>query len=215
MKFFSVLKRKRASQSKSGGQGGHNNHDPRAGFTLIEIMTVIIISSIMAGLAIVYSRTGQTAISLSIEGSKISELILQAKELSVATYSTAAPGAPAVCGYGVDLNYTNQTYSIFQFVPGTVTCPTSASTITAGITAAQKVEYSPDLWNVPLADGVVLETSSTLYDVLFYPPDPTTLLSSNGTTFPSPPVTGYIYLTTASGNAASQISVTPAGQVAN
>ena len=69
----------------------------RKGFTLIEILIVLAITAVLSGLAIVYTHVGQNQISLSIEESKIAQLILEAKELSIATYSRTTPRAHTAC----------------------------------------------------------------------------------------------------------------------
>ena len=50
-----------------------------------------------------------------------------------------------------------------------------------------------------------------LIDVLFYPPNPDTLMSNNGTKFVTS--TSKVYLVTPDGKASSTVSVNGAGQV--
>ena len=204
------------------------------GFTLIEILIVLAITAVLSGLAIVYTHVGQNQISLSIEESKVAQLILEAKELSVATYSSNS----ATCAYGVAFNYASSaassSYSLFAYnaavtsslYVGRPICPSLASTSVAFDTSAVQ-QYQSGSWQVHTASGVVLDgsggaTSDTIQYVLFYPPDPCTLINLVGAqTFQSdcssitgnPPPAAYVYLSTADGSMSRTITVNPAGQV--
>jgi prepilin-type N-terminal cleavage/methylation domain-containing protein len=200
------------------------------GFTLIEILIVLAITAVLSGLAIVYTHVGQNQISLSIEESKVAQLILEAKELSVATYSSNS----ATCAYGVAFNYASSSYSLFAYnaavtsLPGYVgrpICPSLASTSVAFDTSAVQ-QYQSGSWQVHTAPGVVFDgsggaASDTIQYVLFYPPDPCTLISLVGQTFKSdcssitgnPPPAAYVYLSTVDGSMSRTITVNPAGQV--
>lgn len=194
------------------------------GFTLVEILIVIAIMGILSGIAIVYSHTGQNQISLSIEESKIAQLILEAKQLSVATYS--ADGS--TCAYGVQFDYPSSTYSLFAYNSavsggGRPICPSIASTSAAIATSAID-EYAAGSWQIKVSSGVALlndgPASDTIQDILFYPPDPCTLISLDGKTFltdcmvgDNPPAESNIYLSTSDGSLSRTITVNPAGQV--
>ena len=135
------------------------------GFTLVELLIAIGISVMLTALTFSYTNIGKNQVALSVEGAKVAQSVLFAKNLAVATYHTV----PGTCGYGVYVNAANNTYSIFAFVPSTSTkpayagdaspfCPSLSSTISAGITVdgaiPEIVPYSPASWNVPLASGV-------------------------------------------------------------
>ena len=191
------------------------------GFTLIELMVVVLVSAMLSVLAITYSHVGQNEVSLSLEASKISELILQAKQLSVATYSVNT----TVCAYGVHFDYVNQTYSLFAYDSAAplgsgsqLYCPTYESTTAAGVITSDMAPYGGGgTWQVPMMKGVVIESSSlasnVLTDVLFFPPTPITIMSRDGSTFSSSTPTSRIYLSTVDNGNKSSISVSPAGQV--
>jgi prepilin-type N-terminal cleavage/methylation domain-containing protein len=183
----------------------------RRGFTLIEMLIVIAISAMLSAIAISYSGIGRNEVSLSVEAAKISQVILQAKSLSIATYGSAA----GPCGYGVSFDTSAQTYSIFSYRPlGVVSCP-SDSSIT-GIASGTMSKYSDGTSNIHVANGVVLSGGTSgdgLSVVLFYPPNPDTLISRDGSTFLVPAQTSKVYLTTVGGNATQVISVSSAGQV--
>ncbi|HEY5221337.1 MAG TPA: prepilin-type N-terminal cleavage/methylation domain-containing protein [Candidatus Paceibacterota bacterium] len=203
----------------------------KKGFTLIEILIVIAITAVLSGLAIGYSHVGQDQISLSIEESKVAQMILEAKELSIATYSQNN----ATCAYGVEFDFATSSYSLFEYNSATSTgsgsrstCPSIAST-SAAIDQGAIAKYTSGNWQVPTASGVILVSSTnpiasaTIQDILFYPPNPCTLISLVGqTTFQSdcnsgtnnnPPPEAYIYLRTTNGSLSRTITVNPAGQV--
>jgi prepilin-type N-terminal cleavage/methylation domain-containing protein len=203
----------------------------KSGFTLVEILIVVAITALLSGIAIVYSHVGQNQIALSVEESKIAQLILESKELSVATYSTDV----ATCGYGIHFDYASSTYSLFEYdsaspAPGggREVCPTIASTTDpANGSGIEQYEYKyvSGSYGVHMAPGVTIvnagAASDTIQDVLFYPPDPCTLISLDGATFlesctsagNAPPSESYVYLQTSDGSEARAISVSPAGQV--
>jgi prepilin-type N-terminal cleavage/methylation domain-containing protein len=200
------------------------------GFTLIEILIVLAITALLSSLAIVYTHVGQNQISLSIEESKVAQLILEAKELSVATYSSNSP----TCAYGVAFNYASSSYSLFAYnaavtsslYGGRQICPSLASTSVA-IASSAIQQYQSGSWQVHTAQGVVLVSSTdpvasdTIQDILFYPPNPCTLISLDGQTFQSdcssitgnPPSAAYVHLSTVDNSMSRTITVNPAGQV--
>lgn len=194
----------------------------RKGFTLIEILVVLAITAMLSSIAIVYSHVGQNQISLSIEASKIGELILQAKELSIATYSQNQD----TCGYGIHFDYATQEYSLFEYNLASSSpsdfCPSVQSTTANGGMAAhgapQEDQYAPDSWQVHVAQGVVLvdatnTASYTIQDVLFYPPDPFTFINFSGASTFNRNEPGNVYLKTSDGGASHTIIVNSDGQV--
>jgi prepilin-type N-terminal cleavage/methylation domain-containing protein len=191
----------------------HSHHAARSsgGFTLIEMLIVIVISTMLSAIAISYSSISRNEVALSVESTKITQIILEAKSLSVATYGNLTNA----CGFGVSFDAVAQTYSIFAYHPsGSPSCPPAAGVTT--LAPADIQLYSEGTWNIHVANGVVLSGTSNpdrLYDVLFYPPEPATLISRDGSTFLAPGQTSRVYLTTADGNASATISVSPGGQV--
>lgn len=192
----------------------------KKGFTLIEILVVVAVTAILSTIAILYSHVGQNEVALSVESSKISELILQAKELSIATYGANS----ATCAYGVHFDFAQQTYSLFAYNSQTsingspLFCPSSADTAASGFNAGDMQPYlGGGTWQIPVTPGVVIKsysaTNDVLNDVLFYPPDPTTLISTDGAALSNATPEATVYLQTTDGKNSMQISVTSAGQV--
>jgi prepilin-type N-terminal cleavage/methylation domain-containing protein len=187
----------------------------RSGFTLVEMLIVLAISVLFSTIVILYGHAGQDTVALSVEEANISQLILKAKGLSINTYASVGLG----CGDGVNFNFASGTYSLFVYSPswnGNV-CPSYASTTAHGISLADMQPYDTQSWQQPMAQGLIMETSSpnALADILFYPPDPATLISRDGQTwfFSNPPQNSNIYLQTVTGNSSATIAVSPTGQV--
>jgi prepilin-type N-terminal cleavage/methylation domain-containing protein len=181
----------------------------RKGFTLIEILVFVAISAMLSTIAILYSRTGQNQVALYVEASKISQFILQAKELSISTYGNAGVS----CGYGVAIDISRQAYSIFSYAPsGAPPCPAAASV--SSIAPADTAQYTPGTWNVKPAQNIILKdggNNDSIAYVLFYPPAPATILIDNGAGLAHK--TSYVYLSTSDGAASTIISVNTSGQV--
>jgi prepilin-type N-terminal cleavage/methylation domain-containing protein len=180
--------------------------EKNSGFTLIEVLIVIVVSVVLSTIAIGYSGIGRNQIALSVEATKVSQFILQARSLSIATYGTGT----STCAYGVAFNAAAGTYSIFGYAPlGTPPAPCPGATST-NVLSLEK-EYTDGTWNVHLQNGVVMSATSSdsLSAVLFYPPDPKTFFVCAGACVSS----GKVYLSTADGSMSRTISVNSAGQV--
>lgn len=184
-----------------------------AGFTLIEVLIVIGISAMLAAIAIGYSGVGRNQTALSVEETKISQFILQARTLAIATYGNNA----GACGYGVSFDPAKQTYSLFAYAPSLPSCPSASTVLAGGPTSIEGAEqkYTDGTWQVHLGTGVVLSASgaSSLDLVLFYPPDPTTFLVQLNTPEVFTYETSDINLVTSDGMSSKTIAVNSAGQV--
>jgi prepilin-type N-terminal cleavage/methylation domain-containing protein len=181
-------------------------------FTLIELLVVLGISAVLSTVALSYSHVSQNTVAITIEEAKISQLILQAKELSIATY-TGSGGPNASCGYGITFDGAAQQYSLFAYAPAS-SPPCPAVTTISGIALGEQRKYTDSTWHVPVSRGVVLQTQAdSLVTALFYPPEPTVFLSHDGATFPLPTASLNVHLMTADGGTTSLISINPEGQV--
>ena len=185
------------------------------GFTIVELLVVVAISLLLTSFAITYSNIAKNQNALAVEESKISQFILRARSLSIATYGgNPANGQPVACGYGVKFNLAAnpQTYSIFEYSPVVAPNPCPALSTITTIAAGQELQYAVSGWNVPLSSGVKLNSQAdSLLTILFYPPEPTALLSKDGQNFVAGPMS--IYLSTIDGSANATLSVNSAGQI--
>ena len=181
------------------------------GFTLIEILVVVVVSLILSTIAIGYSGIGRDQVALSVETTKVSQFILQARSLSIATYGNAG----GTCAYGVAFHAVSGTYSIFGYTPAGVTsCPSAGSSeITASSILSDQKTYTEGTNDVHVGNGVVMSTTGndTLSAILFYPPDPQVFLVCSDGSLCS--FSGKIYLGTADGNMSRTITVDQGGQV--
>ena len=184
----------------------------RRGFTLIELLIVVGISAMLSAIAIGYSSVGRNEVSLSVEATKISQIIFQAQALSISTYGNGV----GTCAYGVSFNIPAQTYSLFAYRPtGAPPCPT-ATHLGGAIAVGDMQTSTLGTSNISISNGVVLWAgpgNDSLGLVMFYPPVPQTFLSHDGTTFLVGGQTLKVYLKTLDGATQQVISVSPAGQV--
>lgn len=187
----------------------------RAGFTIVELLVVVAISLLLTSFAITYSNIAKNQNALAVEEAKISQFMIRARSLSIATYgANPANGQPVACGYGVKFNLgaTPQTYSIFTYSPVVAPNPCPSLSSIATISADQELPYSQSSKDVPLSTGVKLNSQAdSLLTILFYPPEPTALLSKDGQNFVPGPMS--IYLSTVDGSANATLSVNSAGQI--
>jgi prepilin-type N-terminal cleavage/methylation domain-containing protein len=182
-----------------------------AGFTLIEILIVVVVSLLLSTIAIGYSGIGRDQVALSVETTKLSQFILQARSLSIATYGNVG----GTCAYGVAFNAASGTYSIFGYTPaGMTSCPSAASgKITAASILSDQKMYTGGTSGVHVGNGVVMSTTGNdvLSAVLFYPPNPRVFIVCSDGSFCS--FSGKVYLGTADGSMSRTITVDQGGQV--
>lgn len=185
-----------------------------SGFTLIEILVTLAISIFLSSIAITYSHVGQNDLNLALDATKIEQLIVTAKSLALSTYTGG--GLAGACAYGVTFDIVNGKYSLFAYKPGGASCPSGGATKLAGLDPTQKnawaQSYSYASWNVPLSPGIHFNTiAGGLKTVIFYPPRPMVLLSTDDATFVGGPLT--LQIQTQGGTDTKTISVNSEGQV--
>jgi prepilin-type N-terminal cleavage/methylation domain-containing protein len=176
------------------------------GFTLIEMLIVVAITAMLASIAIGYSNVERDQTALSVEKTKMAELVLHARALALATYDNSA--TVNACGYGILLDAADNTYSVFAYAPAGDTCPPEASTTYSSLGAAEKKD-TDETWRVQPENNITFSSDASI--IFFFPPDPDTFIFSSADN--SAVNQASIILTTADKKASATISVNSAGQV--
>ena len=123
-------------------------------------------------------------------------------------------GQQHACAYGVAFDSSANTFSIVAYAPPVGTPCSPAGAVSGG----DVKRYDVNTWKVPVGPGVKLAGGSASL-VLFYPPDPTTLLSNSacipggGCTYAFAQAPMAITLATDDGSASGVVHVSAAGQV--
>lgn len=179
--------------------------EERRGFTLLEILVVLGITTFLTGMVLTYGSRGRNQTTVYVEQAKLAQIILRAKSLSVATYNK--PDIP--CGYGVNLNYETNSYELFSYRP--INC---FDIKTAGIVKDPLNEYKI-IESYAVASGVKLNkgtnSNETLLTVFFLPPNPDTYIWEEVIGFSLSPL--LVNLSSVDGSLNMPIQVTAGGQV--
>jgi prepilin-type N-terminal cleavage/methylation domain-containing protein len=172
----------------------------RKGFTLVELLVVIVVVTILSAVMISYNSASRAQLAVMVEEARIAQLLLRAKSLAVATYNQ--PSVP--CGFGLHIDYAARRYSLATYdIP---TCANLPSAALASIASDVEVfTLNTDL----LFDRETDPT--TAHDIVFVPPQPSVLLSNPSGLILSG--TGFVHLRGRVGSATGDVSVNSAGQV--
>jgi prepilin-type N-terminal cleavage/methylation domain-containing protein len=189
-----------------------------AGFTLIEILVVILVSAMLTTIVIAYSGTSRDTITLSVKTTTVAQILLRAKSLAVATY--VAAGTSHACAYGVFFDPAANTFSMVLYkLPAGTPCSYATVAAAAGANGGDVAGYGSSTWQMPIGPGVHLVAGGASL-ALFYPPDPMTLLSKSqcspggaGCTYAFVQTPMTVTLETDDSSASNVISIGTAGQV--
>lgn len=139
----------------------------RAGFTILEMLVVVSVMTMLTGILIVYSRGSENQIISFKEHAKLVSVFFHAKTLA---YQTFSEQGSKPCAYGVAR--VNDTFFVFKDIPETPGDCTTADQRFGGVGSDEVVE------TVALDPRVAISAADTTFtEVLFTPPDPTTLLN--------------------------------------
>jgi len=175
-------------------------HRSRAGFTLVELLVVIVVVTMLSVVMISYNSSSRAQLAVMVEEARIAQVLIRAKSLSVATYNQ--PSVP--CGFGLHIDYARREYSLASYkIP---TCANLPSATLSSIASNMEVfTLSPDLVFDRETDP------ATVHDVVFIPPQPSVLLSNPSGLILSG--TGFVHVRGKAGSATGDVSVNSAGQV--
>jgi type II secretory pathway pseudopilin PulG len=182
----------------------------RSGFTLVEIIVVTSIVMLLSTVLIVYSNSSRQQIAAFVEAVKISQLILRSKSLAVSTYSQQG----VACAYGLRVYYDTNRYELVTYdIAGITDCrrdDTDVTFINDHLEPLSGASYNinPDL--VFDREGGNLNDGDSLDYVLFFPPNPDTVLVSGGFIVPDE---RSIFIKTRDKKLTKRVTVNQAGQV--
>jgi len=181
------------------------------GFTIVELIVTFSVITILASYMILYNKTNKSQIILSLEQAKLVDAINTAKSLTLATYVENNSS----CGYGVYINYLNNSYEIFKYgqPPQTDCKAIASSSIDLSNSSYTKIKTT----NLP-KEVVFDNLKNNKLDVIFFiPPDPKTLIwrddFQNPITENDPNYEANIYLKTKGGFMSKTIKVNVMGQI--
>lgn len=178
------------------------------GFTLIEILVVIVIIGFLSALLVVYNRGSQKQIALFREQAKLVSNLQRAKSLAIQTFKAGDP----VCGYGVHFNPISNEYIIFRDLKDiNGTCISSNKEYDAPSGTTECVQECFERFSL-VDTGIFLssDTSETMIsDVFFTPPDPLVKL----TWFVSEQPEATITLKASDSDLSSVVIINKAGQI--
>jgi prepilin-type N-terminal cleavage/methylation domain-containing protein len=174
------------------------------GFTLVEVLVVIAITALLAGLILTYSSQSRDQVALFVEQAKLAQTFARAKSLTVSIYTQNPADSP--CGYGVSMDYADNTYTLFAYDPD------------EDVNTCRNIQTLNDLFQTEiiterLPGNLVLAEpdAESVGGLLFLPPNPETNIWIEGQNSTS--TEGRVRLESRSGEDAVEVTVTSAGQI--
>lgn len=180
-------------------------HHSRKGFTLIELIVVLGITALLSSILISYNSISRQQLAFYAERIKFVETIFRAKSLALSPYTQSSGGDS--CGYGIHVDYEAESYSLFRYnKPQGVNCQDINSIDIGSENIISTVGINKNVKFINSGNG-----TARYDDILFVPPDPITLLSSDGVTINNSSISVNIH--TQDGSLSAVISVNSAGLI--
>lgn len=173
----------------------------RSGFTLVEVLVVIAITALLAGLILTYSTKSRDQVALYVEQAKLAQTIAQAKSLTISTYNQ--PIVP--CGYGVSIDYNDSAMGTYRLFAYNAPQCDNISFLDPGFEKVINTEQLPG--NLVFADP----DAESITGILFLPPNPNTWVWLHGGSATS--TEGRVRIMSRSGELSVDVSVSSAGQI--
>jgi len=162
------------------------------GFTLLEMLVVISIVVLLSSLLVIYSHTGENQIVLFKDQSQLITILNRAKSLSIDSLQSSQPS----CGFGVHFSKADNSFVIFRDLGAD--CQNADHVYTDAGEIFESYKLSPN----------INFQSITFTDIIFIPPDPTTLIDNN------PNINdGTIILQSLDGSTSLKVKVNNFGQI--
>lgn len=182
----------------------------RSGFTLVEVMVVLAVTTMLSALILVYNASTRETLRLFTEKARVAQVVLRAKSLALSTYTT--PG-DTPCGYGVRFDRQAGSYALVAYRPANCRERSSVDTDPENFETVELSQFTlaPSL-SFGTADDEVDGGENQASYVLFIPPDPTVLVARTSGELVDRGV-GRIDLHIKGRDANAIVSVNAAGQV--
>jgi prepilin-type N-terminal cleavage/methylation domain-containing protein len=179
------------------------------GFTVVELIVTIGVIAVLASYLILYNKNSQAQIILSLEQAKLVDALNTAKSLTLSTYIENVSS----CGYGVYINYSNNSYEIFRYGQPPNCGAIASSSINSTDPSYTKIKIT----NLPKEVVFDISGNNKLDAMFFIPPDPKILIWRDGSPNPitenAQNYEAYIYLKTKDNSMSKTIKINVAGQI--
>lgn len=165
------------------------------GFSLVEILVVVLITGLLTTLVLINYRSGQQMYALNAAAQTLAADIHRAQNLAL---SGTVQGADNPIGYGIYTLAAGQ-YILF-YNSGSSPPPFADRYKKSGSTGSVTLE------TISLTNGVTFNAGSVDKSVFFSPPDPTTSINGN-------PSGSQVFTLTNSGGKTKTVTVDASGRV--
>jgi|GEM_PF-3170646 prepilin-type N-terminal cleavage/methylation domain-containing protein len=161
------------------------------GFTLIEVLVVIAIVSVLAGIMLGYARSSTQQILLTRLVAQTEAIIANARFNSIQTFFGGGPESSNICAHGVEFDESGLKAEVFQILAdGDTNCPNkeesgdgwlaryNPGSFGAGLSKSSPLSGEINRVNYE-SDQVKVTLEGDLSSVVFIPPDPAILINGN------------------------------------